>query len=128
MSKQKNVQQQNIGQKQKIYNEAKYWREHGIAKVISEFLATHNIKADTAILLDYICDNGYGTDEGMIVTTDGKFYVFDMQLNTERTEITTIHLFEDITETIEINEHKKGTGKTLGYLALEVVKEINHDI
>jgi hypothetical protein len=48
-----------------------------------------------------------------------------MDLSEDRTRMVELYEWAEITETIEINESKAGTGATRGYLALEVLKELN---
>ena len=68
---------------------------------------------------------GRSTDNGIILTKEGKFIEFDMDLNKERTELIELYIWKDITQRYEINAKKKGIGKTYGYLAMEVLKELN---
>ena len=59
----------------------------------------------------------------VLVRTD--FYEFELDLNKKRTELIELYVWGNKTESIEINKHKPGTGATWGYLALEVLSELN---
>ena len=123
-----NVQEQILVKKYKIYSEAKYWRIHGIPKPLEQVLREKGINIDKSIILNYEQDFlGISTDEGIVLTTDGIFYEFDADLNTDRTKLIELYSFTDVSEKFEIDEHKKGIGKTYGFLAIEVLKELNSE-
>jgi len=124
--RQLNVQEQNILTKHRILKEASFWRNNGIPKALSSIFREHGINTSKCILIDYEQDfPGISTDEGSVLTEDGKFYEFEADLNLERDETIELYRFEEITDTIEINKHKLGTGATEGFLALEVLGELN---
>ena len=121
-----NVQEQNILKKDQILNEAKYWRINGIPYPLEQLFLAKGIHIDTSILLNYGQDSlGVSTDEGMVLTADAFFYKFDADLNPNRTALIELYSFVDVSDKFEINKHKKGIGKTYGYLAMEVLKELN---
>lgn len=124
--RQLNVQEQNALDKHRIYLEANYWRNNGIPTGLKIALEEKGIDTDNSIYLQYEQDfPGVSTDEGTVLTSEGRFYEFEMDLNVKRTEVVEFYLWEDITSKVEINEHKPGTGSTWGFLALEVVSELN---
>ena len=48
-----------------------------------------------------------------------------MDLSKDRENLIELYIWKDITQEIEVNEHKPGIGKTWGYLAIDVLKEVN---
>ncbi|WP_196889836.1 hypothetical protein [Aureivirga sp. CE67] len=121
-----NVQQQIELKKDSILKEAKYWRENRIPKPLEKIFSEKGIEIDQSILLNYEQDfPGICTDEGLILTSEKVFYKFEADLNSEKTELIELYLFIDISDQFEINEHKKGIGKTYGFLAIEILNELN---
>ena len=124
--RQLNVQEQNALDKHRIYQEASNWRNNGIPKGLKSALEEKGIDTDKSIFLHYEQDfPGVSTDEGTVLTPEGRFYEFEMDLNAKRTEVVELYLLEDITSKVEINKHKLGSGSTWGFLALEVISELN---
>ena len=123
-----NVQEQIAIRRDQIHSEANYWRTHGIPNPLKLVFMEKGIDIDKSIMLDYEQDfPGISTDVGMVLTLDGNLYEFDADLNPNRTELIELYSFTQISERFEINENKKGIGKTYGYLAIEVLKELNKD-
>jgi asparagine synthetase B (glutamine-hydrolysing) len=124
--RQLNVQEQNALMKHRILEEASYWRTNGIPIGLQNALKDKGINTEKSIYLDYMQDfPGISTDEGIVLTQDGEFYNFDLDLNASRTELIEFYEWENITSKIEVNEHKPGTGATWGFLALKVIAELN---
>ena len=79
-------------------------------------------------MLEYEQDfPGTSTDEGLILTGEGKFYEFDADLNNDKAELIELYSIVDVSGRFEIEEHKKGIGKTYGFLAMEVLNELNKE-
>ena len=124
--RQLNVQEQNTLDKFRIYREASIWRNNGIPIGLKSALEEKGIDTDKCIFLHYAQDfPGVSTDEGTVLTPDGRFYEFEMDLNVNRTEVVEFYYWKDVTSKVDINEHKPGTGATWGFLALEVISELN---
>lgn len=126
--KQLNVQEQIAVKKERIIAEATYWRTNEIPSPLWSIFESKGIDVEKSIFLEYEQDfPGLSTDEGIILTPDGEFYQFEADLNSERTKLIELYLFQDVSERFEISEHKKGIGKTYGFLAMEVLKELNNE-
>lgn len=124
--RQLNVQEQNALEKHKIYQEALYWRNNGIPKPLKLALEEKGIETEKSIFLEYEQDfPGISTDEGKVLTPEGEFYEFEMDLNKKRTKLIEFYRWENITSKVEIDEHKPGIGSTWGFLALQVLSELN---
>jgi len=125
--RQLNVQEQMALKKHSIKNFAQYWRENDLPIPLMQLLASKNIDMNTSILIEYDQDYpGRNTDEGIILTEEGKFFEFEADLDLDRTRLITLELWEDVSHRYEINGRKKGIGKTFGFLALEVLEELNN--
>jgi len=121
-----NVQEQIALRKDSILKEAKYWRDNGVPEPLKRVFAENGIEIEKSIILEYEQDfPGISTDEGMILTEEGKFYEFDADLNNDRTELIELYSFVDVSDRIEIEDHKKGIGKSYGFIAMEVLNELN---
>ena len=121
-----NVKEQIAVKKDSILKEAKYWRENGVPKPLIKVFNENGIEIEESIILEYQQDfPGISTDEGIILTEKGKFYEFDADLNDDRTKLIALYSFVDVSDRFEIEEHKKGIGKTYGFIAMEVLKELN---
>lgn len=124
--RQLNVQEKNILEKHRIFTEASYWRENGVPVALKAAIEQKGVNVDNSIFLQYEQDfPGVSTDEGTILTPDGEFFEFEMDLNDSRTKLVEFYVWENITSNVEINEHKPGTGSTWGFLALQVLSELN---
>ncbi|WP_420460863.1 hypothetical protein [Neolewinella sp.] len=121
-----NVQEQIAVKKDSILKEAKHWRDNGVPIPLEKIFKENKIEIAKAIVLKYEQDfPGISTDEGIVLTQNGKFYEFDVDLNKDRTELIELYSFVDVSNRFEVSEHKKGIGKTYGFLALEVLNELS---
>ena len=121
-----NVQEQIAVRKDSILKEAKYWRDNGVPEPLRKVFTENGIEIEKSIMIEYEQDfPGISTDEGMILTEKGKFYEFDVDLNKDRTELIELYSFVDVSDRFEIEEYRKGIGKTYGFIAMEVLNELN---
>lgn len=126
MKRRLNVQEQNLLSKEGILKVAKYWRMKGFPIALEVVFREKGIDLDTSIILDYEQNYpGRSTDEGILLTEEGIFYEFEADLNPDRTKLIELYAFLDVSNRFEICEHKKGIGKTYGFLAMEVLRELN---
>lgn len=124
--RQLNVQEQNAVQKEGILSEAIYWREVGVPLGLGNFLKSKGIEDSASILLNYQQNfPSMGTDWGEVLTANGKFFAFEMDLNADRSRLVELLEWTEFTDAIEISESKPGTGATWGYLALQALTELN---
>lgn len=124
--RQLNVQGQNALLKDKLLNEALYWRKNEIPIGLESILESKGIDSRTSIFLEYEQTiPGCSTDEGIVLTVDNHFFEFDIDLSSDRESLVEVYRFEDITEDYEISEHQPGTGATWGFLAIQVLSDLN---
>ena len=123
-----NVQEQIAVKKDSVLKEAKYWRDNGVPEPLMKVITEYGIEIEKSLILEYEQDYpGLSTDEGMILTEEAKFYEFVADLNSDRTELIELYSFVDVSDRFEIEAHKKGIGKTYGFIAMEVLKELNKE-
>ena len=105
---------------------AKYYRDHGIPKALDEFLAQRGVTASQSIFLDLEEDYpGCSSIEGTILTKDQRFIAFEMDLTPDRSRITSLHRWVDVTSSYKICESEKGIGHTDGFIAIQTLIKLN---
>ena len=128
-AKQKNVQEQNALDKDRIKSCAKGFRENrNLPDALIECFEKQGIDVNRAILLWHDTMPFGGPTEayrGEWLTPEKRFYEYEIYLDPKNKYVTEIDVWEDVTEQVEISEHKPGTGKTPGWLSIEVLNELN---
>jgi hypothetical protein len=128
-TKQKNVQEQNALDKDRIKACAIDFRENrNLPKALIECFENQGIDVNEAILLWHdTMPFGGPTDayRGEWLTLEKRFYKYEIYLDPKSMYVEEIELWEDVTELVEICEHKPGKGKTIGWLSIEVLNELN---
>lgn len=120
----KSVQDQNAITKASITSLANWWKSgNKLPDPIEKLAEQSGINRSTAILVDessgpICCEYSY---TGCFLTNDGDFWSYEVDLNDKETEID--HIEEWGIIDVEVNPHKKGTGKSWGYLCTEVLEE-----
>ncbi|WP_160128641.1 hypothetical protein [Kordia antarctica] len=123
-----NVEEQIAVKKNQIFSEAKYWRINGIPQPLRQIFLEKGVDIDKSIIIEYEQNfHGISTDEGIILTPHAEFFKFDVDLNSDKTELIELYSLTNISVKFEINEHKKGIGKTYGFLAMKVLRELNNE-
>ncbi len=106
--RQLNVQEQNALEKHYIMSAAKYWRENPIPAALKKFFIEKGIDLEKSIILDYSQNSpGCSTDFGTILTSEGKFFKFDMDLKKNKKKIIEIYEWQDITDKINLDKCRK---------------------
>lgn len=128
-TKQKNVQEQNSLEKDRILDCAREFRgKRNLPNALIECFEGKGIDIETSILLWHDTMPFGGPTEayrGGWLTQEKRFYEYEIYLDPEDKYVTEIDVWEDITDKVEINERKAGTGKTSGWLSIEVLNELN---
>ena len=128
-AKQKNVQEQNALEKDRIKACAVDFRENDeLPKALIECFVNQGIDVKQAILLWHdMMPFGGPTDtyRGEWLTPERRFYKYEIYLDQSNKYVEEIELWQDVTEQVEICEHKPGIGKTPGWLSIEVLNELN---
>ncbi len=124
--RQKNVQEQNAVTEYRIRRAAEYWRSGGLPRGLSDYLSLKGIDIDRAILVDYEQDfPGANTDEGIVLTEEGEFYEFEIDLDASRGKLVTESAWVNITDRVDVNRSEPGSGASWGFLCMKVLREMN---
>jgi len=85
-----------------------------------------NLRRDILINHDRMPFGG-STDayRGIWLTENLRFYEYEIYLDAKDEYVTEIDTWEEITEQVDVNERKPGTGKSSGWLSIEVLKTLN---
>lgn len=125
-----NVQKQNALLRESILKAA-LWHRRQVTypDSIRRFFEGSGIRPETDILVDFDEPSPYTeeqeTYEGVWVTANRSFISFEIQLGKSTEEIVHVIRWQDITTSLAICAHKRGTGKTYWWLCLEVLEELN---
>lgn len=128
-ARQKNVQEQNALEKERITQCALSFRENGVLpQALRECFEQQGIDIKRSILIWHDTMPFGGPTEayrGEWLTPDKRFFSYEIYLDPKDKYVTEIDIWEEISEQVEVSEHKPGTGKTSGWLAIEVLSELN---
>ena len=131
MSIQRNVQQQNNIAFDVMLATASRYRAHGVNDAVRAFFTDHGIDIDSCAIVqaqeDYALGMEYGFG-GLLVTQQGRFHAFELELDPARTRVVVAHEFEDTTGQQNLSDHNKGRGKGEGMLAMAVLTMLNHGL
>lgn len=124
-----NTQEQMALMSERLRQEALHWRKNGLPGPLQQVMQARGIDLHQSIFFDYDQNlPGMETDVGIILTAAGKFYRFEVNLNAERTELVELSLFKDVSNQFALVNNQKGIPKTLGQLALDILKDLNQKI
>jgi hypothetical protein len=126
MAIQQNVKQQNLLTFEAMLARATHFRSRDVAKGVREFFARHGIEIDKSAIVwaqteDYMLGFEFGL-KGFLVTSERRFYRFELELSSSLEKVVTVHEFEDVTAQQNGSEHNRGTGKGEGALAIAVLE------
>lgn len=126
MSQRLGVQQQNAKAKAEIQRTAAAF-EHGspalawLGGVISS--RGLNPKAGVLVRLSEIPEQEGNLFSGVWLTRSQEFWEFAVVVSRNTNVVLEVERFENATPSVAVSEHQPGTGKSFGFLALEV---LNH--
>ena len=121
-----NVQEQNILTKANLYSLALCWRASAFPTPILQLFEKNSIDINTSIVLKYNQNfPGLSSEVGTLLTINKQFFSFEVDLTNDKKELLELVSFQEVTHRFEINSQKKGIGKTYGFIAIEVLNELN---
>jgi hypothetical protein len=82
-----------------------------------------SVRNGILVRLESIPDQCADVHQGLWLTKDRRFQAFTVAVSRVNNSLE-IERFEDITDNVVVSDHVPGTGKTFGYLALEVLKKL----
>lgn len=129
MSIRRNVQQQNLVTFEVMLATATNFRSRGVAMGIRRFFDLQGIDIDRSAIVSaqsegYMLGFDFGL-RGLLVTSERRFYCFELELDSSQDEVADVHEFVDVTARQNDSEHNRGTGKGGGSLALAVLETLN---
>lgn len=126
--KQKNVAEQNALTKDNVSQCAQHFIENrDLPQALISYFEQHGLNTYQSLLVERSCLPCGGWDEaytGKWITQDEKFYSYDIIFDKRKSRIVSVDLWQNVTDDIEISNHKPGTGKTFGSLCIELLHEL----
>ncbi len=127
--RQLNVQEQNALTRQKVLVYAQAFRAHeAIFAWVRQALVESRINPEEGILISASsvpCGGGYEAGYAQWLTSDGRFYDFEVTLRLGTQALTSVDSVVEVTGKTSVSRHERGSGKSLGALALEVLAELS---
>ena len=124
----KNVQEQNAVQKHFMREHALNFRNSPSRYIwLYKSLVEKGIDVQNGLLLSLnscIEEGPVEEFDAIWATYENRFYKVSVVLEYGTQNLIEVEEFSDITSDIEFNAHKKGTGKSFGILALELINEL----
>ncbi len=124
--RQKNVQEQNALLKNKIENLVVSYAENpNDYDWLISILHEHKLDPSDGVLVELACCFDQGPVEncdGLWLTSNKRFFSFEVELQYKTNKLQVLESWVEVTDIVEVNKHGHGTGKTFGYLAIEVLE------
>jgi len=127
MSKQYSVQQQNALTLAAIRQTAAWWRARPLPDALRQCAASHGVALGTALMLDLqLAWPGMPAVYGKLLSADGHFIHFEMDLDEDLRPLPGSVAWDDISAGYDLAAHKRGKGMGYGLLCKQVLQELNH--
>lgn len=128
MAHQQNVPRRNEEARNLVLETARYWREKGLPVPLQRLLRDYEINPDRLVVLAHTPGHLLGHEflmEFLILTETADFLEIRIELSDDGKSIMEVEKFEDVTADQNLSEHNREAGKGDGYLALQVLAELN---
>ncbi|MNK59107.1 hypothetical protein D3C87_782070 [compost metagenome] len=127
MSRQYSVQQQNALTLAAIKQTAAWWRARPLPDALRQYAASHGVALGAALMLDLrLAYPGMPAVYGRLLSADGHFIHFKMDLDDDLRPLPGSAAWDDISARYDLAAHKRGTGVGYGELCKKVLQEMNH--
>ena len=127
--KQLNVQEQNALTRRKVLVFAQAYRDQEtIYAWVRQALVESHINPEKGILIfasSVPCGGNAEAGYARWLTSEGRFYDLEATLRLGTLALISVDSAVEVTNKISLSSHKRGTGKSLGALALEVLAELS---
>jgi len=125
------VQQQNSATRDQIARAAQTFRNDMLSSypwLLNELLS-RSLDPLTGILakLERIPEQEGELFEGYWLSEDKRFFRFEVMVSRSQAVTANVELWQDASESVLVSAHQPGTGKSFGWLALDVLRELNED-
>ncbi|MGK5052404.1 hypothetical protein [Janthinobacterium sp. RB2P8] len=129
MSKQYCVQQQNALTLEAIRQTAAWWRARPLPDALRLCAASHGVALGTALMLELqLAWPGKPAVYGKLLSADGHFIHFEMDLDDALRPLPGSVAWDDISAGVDLTAHKRGTGVGYGVLCKKVLQELNRGV
>jgi hypothetical protein len=111
-----------------VLETARYWQEKGLPAPLQRLLRDYEIKPDRLVVIGHTPGQMLGHEflmEFLILTETGDFLEIRVELSEDGASIMEVEKFEDVTADQNLSEHNREAGKGDGFLALQVLAELN---
>ena len=126
MSKQYSVQQQNTLTIATIKQTAVWWRARPLPDALCQCAASHGVALDAAIMLNLqLAYPGMPSVYGKLLSADGHFIHFEMDLDDDLRPLPGSVAWDDISARYDLAAHKRGKCVRYGELCRQVLQEWN---
>ena len=126
MSKQYCVQQKNAITEAAIRLTAAWWRARPLPDALRQCAASHGVALGTALMLDLqLAWPGMPAVYGKLLSADGHFIHFEMDLDDDLRPMPGSVAWDDISAGYDLAAHKRGAGAGYGELCKKVLQELN---
>lgn len=127
MSKQYSVQQQDAQTLAAIKQTAAWWRARPLPDALRLCAASHGVALGTSIMLDLrLAYPGMPAVYGKLLSADGHFIHFQMDLDDDLRPLPGSVAWDDISARYDPAARKSGTGVGYGLLCKKVLQDMNH--
>jgi hypothetical protein len=119
------VQQQNLDTRTQILRVAReFKRDPARFSGVVHTLHAHSLDATKGILVEHesIPDQGGWVHKGRWLTRQREFFRFEVLVPYDRGEPPVVEMWQEVTHETAINAHQPGTGKSFGWLAVDVME------
>ncbi|MBC9071762.1 hypothetical protein IAI53_07260 [Thauera sp. CAU 1555] len=125
MSVQRNVAEQNAETLSEIRHAGGLMAE-GAIQWLPNILRSHNIEPSLGVLVRVASvTEQEGESYGCVwLTSSGQFWKIDAMISRENGEVIELESVDDISADIVVSSHLRGTGKSFGFLAHQVLREV----
>ncbi|MGK5047949.1 hypothetical protein ACQ4WP_18930 [Janthinobacterium sp. GB4P2] len=124
MSKQYSVRQQNALTLAAIKQTAARWRARLLPDALRQCAASHGVALGTALMLELqLACPGMPAVYGKLLSADGHFIHFEMELDDDLRPLPGSVRWQDISAAYDQAEHRRGRGAAYGLLCKKVCKK-----
>lgn len=129
MALRRDVQQQNAVSRAEITRVARLFRDdmHFSYPWLLAELQSRSLDPTKGILakIEHIPEQAGEYASGYWLSASARFFRFEILIPRAPGVSTEVELWRDDTDRVVVNAHQTGTGKSFGWLALEVLRELN---
>jgi len=124
--RQRNVQEQNRLREYGLRKEASYWRAHPLPKALHNVGRARGIDWANSIIMKLISDLPWmpNTLMGTLLSQEERFIEFEIETSQLHQHIRSIEIWLDVTAQTNVCAQNRGTGKSVGAMALEIRRQL----